>query len=43
MKKVGMNYEGTLKRNFIEGDTFRDSIMYAILKEKWHKRLEVVD
>ena len=38
LEKSGMHYEGTLKENFLIGDRFYDSKLYAITKSEYLQR-----
>jgi RimJ/RimL family protein N-acetyltransferase len=39
MEKIGMQYEGRLRENFLNSDgTWRDSLLYAILDHEWQAK-----
>jgi|SRR5581483_4969284 RimJ/RimL family protein N-acetyltransferase len=40
MQKIGMTYEGTLRRHFVRWDKVEDLVYYGILAEEWKNQTE---
>lgn len=39
MQKLGMTYEGTLRRHFLRMDDLKDCVYYGLLREEWQAQL----
>jgi ribosomal-protein-alanine N-acetyltransferase len=39
LEKIGMRWEGELRRHVFHGGEFRDMVMYGILREEWERRV----